>query len=174
MNYHYNINAREQYRKKVEKDGFSVNIHTTMDKKKKQQTNISTSANQAKFKSLFKCKKQQTNISSSANNEKQDNKLLGNKRKIEDYLLLDEFDNKDLTKKNNSFYPIFNNNGYKNNITDNNFIFDDNEDEYNSIDNNLLLNDNVDKNNSIGNNNNVHNKSLFDLNCDKTVKGFGK
>ena len=84
--------------------------------------------------------------------------MLGNKRKIEDYSL-DEFDNEDLTKKNNSFYPLFNNDEY---------------DENNSIDNNLLFKDNVDKNNSIGNNNNVHNKSLFDLNCDKTVKGFGK
>ena len=134
-NYAANIWHKNRYKVKAENDGFLVNTHTTMDKKKKQQTNILLSAN----------------------NKEQDNKLLGNKRKIED-CLFNVFDNEDFTKKNNSFYPNFNDNEYENN----------------SIGNNLLFNDNVDKNNSIGNNNNVYNKSLFNLNCDKTFKGFGK
>lgn len=125
----YHLFARKQkYQEQVNANGFLVNTHTTMDKKKKQQTNILLSAN----------------------NKEQDNKLIDNKPKTED-CLSDGFDNEDFTKKGNPFNLTFNDNVDKNNRICNNFIFNDNEYKNNRIGNNnnsyneLLLNLNFDK-----------------------------
>ena len=123
---------KQKYQEQVNANGFFVNTHTTMDKKKKHQTNILLSAN----------------------NKEQDNKLIGNKRKIED-CLFDGLDNENFTKKNNTFdFLNFHDNGYENNSIGNNFIFNDNGYE----------------NNSIGKNDNLSNKSFLNLNSDKTFK----